>query len=612
MNTRRAILVLVAVAALVRLGHIFFMQDSPLFLAPTSDAFEHYVVAVTLAEGDWLGRSIGPYHRPQLFAYFSGVVYALFGARFAVLHFFLNALDVAAVVVWYLVARRCFPRVPTFIGALCIAVHWPFVYFASSGYMETFAMFLNGVFLLALAMLARAVLKKPKGLHWHLLIAAAVAGGLCILTRPTVILTMPGIGLAVWWLYRQREGTWARALVPASIFAAMMAAIVGINALRHAAMFGIWAPLGTGSDIAFHMGNRIDGWGWDVSSPGIEYEIYQKLPFVNGVQDPSIENVRAWWKEENTRFVSEETGTFVSHLAIKALRLLNAYEIYCTQDFAYAKQQSPLLRFLPGLLLFMPFVLAGFFFTVMRLIRQKPPTARWWTLLVIVLWLVPYFAGVALYLDISRHRLPMVPAGLLMGGWILWRLFREWKNPALIAAIIGGVIIANLPVIPRAYYAEHERWWTQVNLGVANAALGDLPRAVEHYTAATEIMPEKLEGHRQLALAEWNSGNLEEAVAAQKRLLMLFRQQYPAFYMIEAEIFEHQARMEIDAQRHDDAEKTARKLTGMLPESARAHALLSRALIAGGKREEGIGALERAAALDPRYNEMLSGLRDSQ
>lgn len=612
MTTRRAILVLLVVAALVRVAHVAFMQDSPLFLAPTSDAYEHYVVAAALADGDWLGRSIGPYHRPQLFAYFSAIVYTVFDVRFAVLHFFLNAMDIAAVVVWYLLARRCFPRVPAFIGALCIAMHWPFVYFASSGYMESFAMFLNGLFLLALAMLARGVLKRPAGAHWHLLVLAAVAGGLCILTRPTVILSMPGIGLAVWWLYRQREGTWARAMVPATVFAAIVTAVVGVNALRHGAMFGMWAPLGTGSELNFHMGNRIDGWGWDVSSPGIEFDIYQKLPFINGVQDTSVQSVRAWWRDRNARFVREETGTFLSHLSVKALRLLNAHEIYCTQDFAYAKEKSPPLRFLPGLFLFMPFVLAGFVYTAVAVLRRNRPTAQWWTRLVLLLWLVPYFAGVALYLDIARHRLPLVPVGLLMGGWILWRLWREWKKPALILAVLAGVIVANLPVIPRAYYAEHERWWTQINLGVANAALGDLPRAAGHYIAAAEILPDKLESHRQLALTRWIMGEPDAAIDAQKRLLMLFRQQYPDFYMIEAEIFTNLALMQVSAGRHDDAEQTARKLVAMLPDSARAHALLSLTLGEGGKKPEATAAMERAATLDPRYRESFERMRTDE
>lgn len=594
---------LVLLAAIIRLAHVYYIADSPLFLVPTSDALEHHRAALTLSSGDWLGRTIGPYHRPQFFVYILAILFAVFGQSYTVTHVFLLACDSLAVGVWYLVGRQCFPRPAALLGALAIALHWTLVHFAAGGYMEPFGMLLFGVVLLVLMKGAQWLLQRSRG-HavpnpWVTLVVAATLTGFGVLTRPTILIMFPVILGLLWWVAATSARMGARGFLVPVVYLAIALVTISPNAIRHLVMFDLWAPLGTNSALAFHMGNRIDGWGWDVSSPGIEFRIYQKIPQVKAELPPTIEANNQFWRERNQRFLNEEFGAFLNGIAVKSLRMLNAYEIHCTQDFLYMHAASPVLRFLPGLTIFMPLIIAGGllltggFVSLLARRHQFPGSSSvLYSRILLVGFIVFYLAGVVLYLDIARHRLPVIPAALLLAGWFAWLLLRKIiaaRTPAvagLVGMLLVGIVLSQLPVIPRTYYDKHERWWTQVNLGVALLRMDQPAEAEQAFRNGIEIYPEKLETWLQLSLAEEQQADFAGAIQSQKQLLMRFRQQYPEFYPIEAEIFDRLARLQIKGGDTVDAVQTARKLTALVPGAPMGRLLLAEALSANGETEE--------------------------
>jgi len=619
LTDRKIVLFLVLLAGLLRFGHMVLIADSPLFQVPTSDAWEHHRLALTLSSGDWLGRSVGPYHRPQLFAYILAALFSTFGQRFIVTHLFLGLVDTLAVAVWYALGRRAFSRPVAAIGTLFIVLHWTFVYFAGTGYMESFAMALNGVFLLALAWHGELLMRRANGHSalspWIPLVAGGILGGLTILTRPTVLVTMPAIGFGLLWLHWKALGRHWRILVQPAVFALIVTLTISPNAIRHSTMFGIWAPLGTGSELNFHMGNRIDGWGWDVSSPGMEFGIYQKIPLVEGGVPPSVEAFRAYWRERNIEYVTSQTGDFLGGLGRKALQICNAYEIPCTQDFVYTKNRSPLLKVLPGLGLLLPLGFAGLggmLVGAVALWRRRDSgsdlnTAQIWARAVLVLWVFCYASGVVLYLVIARHRLPILPPLFLLGGWALWQVIDgiRRKKPRTLgiwgAAILAGVVLSQLPVVRTDYFDKHERWWTRINLGTALMKMDQPMEAVAMLEEAREIKPEKLESYNQLALAYRQAGEYDAAAEAQRQLLMQLRMQYPGYYMVEAEVFERLAQLQMEAGQLEDAEQTARKLVRLVPNSPQTHYVLGLALQRQGELDEALVEWRRALDLAPGF-----------
>jgi 4-amino-4-deoxy-L-arabinose transferase-like glycosyltransferase len=607
---------LVLLAALLRLGNMAYQADSPIFLTAVSDEFEHYSLASTLASGDWLGRTVGPFHRPQLFAYACAMLFKLFGTSYMVTHALVVVSDLIAIPAWFALARRAFPRVPAVIGTLFIVMHWPFVHFSGTGYMESFAMALNAVFLLLLSIHAQGVMRHPRRplfpRHGLPLLGAGILGGLSILTRPTVLLLMPVIGFMLLWLHaRAGRRLDARAFVPPVAFVLAVALTISPNAIRHYAMFGLWAPLGTGSELNFHMSNNRDGWGWEYSSPGIEFQIYQNLPIVEGGVARSVPDVRAFWAARNAAYLREEPGRCARGIALKLLQVLGAREVHCTNDFVYTRSRSPILRFLPGLGVFGPFglvglgILVGSLFAGGRALAGGLSASRHWTRTLLAAWVIVYLAGAALFLAISRHRLPALPPLLLMGGWALCLVARRVAaDPGRLlrwgALLLLCVAVTRLPVIP-GWYGDHERWWTQVNLGVALMKLDRPAEAVEELEKGIAIMPDKLEGWRQLALAQRATGAFAEAAGSQAELLRLLRLQYPAYDMIEAEVLDQLVVLQGGAGEFDQAEVSARQLVALVPDSPRSNCLLARVLISNGKPAEARRALQAALRADAAY-----------
>jgi tetratricopeptide (TPR) repeat protein len=598
----RAMMILLGVALLTRGVHFHAMMESPLFWVATSDAGEHFRLASHLAAGDWLGRAWGPYHRPQLFPHLMALVYTVFGAQYWLTHVLQTLVDTAAVLLWYGVGRRVMPRVPAFLGALGIALYWPFIVYTTSGCMETTAMGLMALFLFVYLGLGRR-----RARWWHAL-GAGLLAGLCVMTRPTMLLTLPPLALLLMWRLWPRGAVCA--MLPPALMAAGTIAVISVNLLRHLLLFGLWAPLGTNSELAFHMANNRDGWGWERSSPGVEFRVYQNLPLTLGDAEPTVASVRAWWARRNREYIQEAPLQFAAGLGLKLLQVMNGHEVHCAENPAYARSRHWLTERLPGFPVLGPLGFLGVLAVLMGQRRTFRMAANWGRLVLLV-WMVVYIAGVALYLSVGRHRLPALPVMWLLGGWGLWRLVGGGTTTraarfGLWGALVLGVITTRLPVIPE-WYPRHEQWWTSVNRGVALMALDRPEEAILVLQEATRLMPEKPEGWLQLALACAAAGRPAEGVAAQQRVIGLLRSQYPQDIYILAEETERLGLLQLEAGELDSAMQTARRLVAENPDVAAPLVLLSRVYFAMGETDNARRAAEAARRLDPG-NAAVAGL----
>ena len=114
----------------LRLVHAFQMSASPLFTMPAVDAATYSEQAVSLAEGNWLGRGQGPFWQPPLYPYFLGVIKLAFPESFYYVSRFAQALiGSLTCVLLYLVGQRLFGLGIGFIGGLIAAVYGPLIYF---------------------------------------------------------------------------------------------------------------------------------------------------------------------------------------------------------------------------------------------------------------------------------------------------------------------------------------------------------------------------------------------------------------------------------------------------------------------------------------------------
>lgn len=613
-------LVLFALALVIRAVSMAYTAQSPVFWAPTSDEFEHWSLATHLAQGDWLGLERGPYHRPQFFAYALALLIALFGPHFWITHIFIALCDAAAIVVWHAVARRAMGRGAAALAGLMLALYWPFVHFAGTGYMESFAMLLNAALMLGILEFARRMAWRSrrgadaKGSRspWPPLIFAGVMAGLSLMTRPQILIILPVLAAWLAWIgWRSRAKNsppaLSRLIAAPALFLVLTGAILLPNIARHWFVFGLWAPLGTGSEFAFTMSNNADGMSWATTSPGVEFKAFQHLPFVEAGTPPEIAPTREFWARRNKAYLTGHFDHFLINYARKFLMTLNAYEVHCTQNFQLMRSLSPVLRWLPGFGVLAPFGIVGLAAVLLGFLRRSGATSgnrsQRSARLVLALWVVVYLAGVALYLAIARHRLPALPPLLLLGAWAMMRM--AWlarRAPGRLTPWLAGLLIAvaitRLPVIP-AEYPEHERWWTQVNVGVALMQLEAPADAESALREATQILPGKPEGWRQLSLALAAQGRHGEAAEAQFKVVELVEQLYPRHAALLAEQLELAARFAADAGDLVTTERAARRIIVLAPAAAEGHNLLAYALLRQDRAAEAIPVITRALEIDP-------------
>lgn len=588
-----AVALLVAIAAVLRFGNMWFTSASPVFWVPTSDEAEHWEFALQAASGAWFGPETGIHHRPQLFAYFVALIIALFGPSFLALHLVIATIDSLAVGLWYLVARAAFPKPAAFLGALLIACYGPIVHFAGTGYMESFVMALAAGMLLALARFCRrdwTPQAPSRRVGW--LVLAGVLGGAIVLARPNLLIAMPAIAvvlLAIGW----RSGG-LRRLLPPLVFGLCFLAAASPLAIRHWVYFGIWAPLGVNAEISLHMGNNRDGWGWHVSSPGIEYQVYILLPTIEGGilpgPDPAAtrQAIRAFWLGRVGDLVREEPLRFLAGIGHKALLMLNAREVYMTQNFQLLAAHSPIERVLPGFGLGGVLGLVGLCHLAVLLayrLRGAAPAGtpnRWlYARVFLALWIVANLAGVVLYIASARHRIPVLPPLLLLGGGVLWLFIsalaqrNKRRVGALVLAGLFWFVVSRLPILPD-WIDAHERWWSQMNVATAERLRGRPTEAIAAIERAEEHLPGKLETSRQLVFARADAGDREGAVAAQRELVARIQRQYPRFTPIIARELEGGALLASEYGLHEDAIAFANELVGFTDRAPRALDVLAR------------------------------------
>ena len=79
---RYAPYIVVGVALVVRLAHVFSVDVSPLFGWPVVDSKTYVEQAAAFAGGNWLGVGEGPYWQAPLYTWFLGLTAGLFGDSF--------------------------------------------------------------------------------------------------------------------------------------------------------------------------------------------------------------------------------------------------------------------------------------------------------------------------------------------------------------------------------------------------------------------------------------------------------------------------------------------------------------------------------------------------
>jgi 4-amino-4-deoxy-L-arabinose transferase-like glycosyltransferase len=369
--------VAIVLGAAARLGYVLIYRGPGFNYtgSPASDSYWYDGVARVLLSDP---MSFTSALHPPLYPIFVAAVYAVFGEGYIQIGLAQTALDIGAIVLLWLLARRIAGEREAIVAAFLYALYPGFIFYTGNLISEGLFVFL----LISAALLfATAVMKKN---IWTVIAASAVFG-LCVLTRANALIAVPL--LVVWAItnFGVKKG-----IINWLVIIGIIVVFITPWTIRNAIAQRDFVPISTGGGGAFYGGNN---------ETAIGYYSQRGDIFTDQVNPGPAENARS--KElfaRGTEWITENPGDFVKLLALKAWRFIEPYPQARGKPDDKAKTLISLIYYI----LILPFLLIGLF----KVRKDK----RWMFPLVV---LVGQFLTALIFFGGMRVRDPAMPFALI-------------------------------------------------------------------------------------------------------------------------------------------------------------------------------------------------------
>jgi len=425
----RTLLLILALAFVLRLAHVLFLQASPLGPRVFIDSEIYDSWALDIIKHGPIGSN--PFYQDPLYPYFLAFCYAVFGHSFMVVRLIQALLGTVVCYLVYLCADLLFSnKKVSLISALLAAVYQPFIFY--DGEVEKTAL---GVLLGAF--LAWSFLRAYRHkLNWSL---AGFIIGLATLVRSNFLLFAFGIALLL------MLGKKWRGLL---YFTAGAVLILGPVIVRNSILAKELSFTTTQAGQNFYIGNSPYNKTGDYAPPPWirHHPRFEEEDFKSHAENKLGRRLRPseisrYYFRESFNFISGSFGRFLQVTFKKVLLYFNNYEVPDNQDIGFVAIYSPILK-LPLLQFGLVFSLAvaGFFLACRRTVDSLV-----WSGFIV-------FAGsVIAFFVFSRYRIPSVPflipyAAFAIGQLIALIRKKDLKQVRL--PLAGAAVVFALTLIP--------------------------------------------------------------------------------------------------------------------------------------------------------------------
>ncbi len=505
-----------ALALALRLLHLRGIAlNDPFFALPATDALLYHQWAIEIARGNWLGE--GVFVLAPLYAYFLGLIYAVFGSKIAVAmiaNAVLGALSCTLVVA---VGRRLFDRRVALIASALVAADSTSIFFG--GMLASANLVVPLVLLLILA--AQWAHESPSGVRWF---GAGFALGLCALAWQVLLLFAPY--LLIWPVLSEHTSALRRAGWSALVLAGMAVAILPAT-LRNYAVADEFALVNTGGGISFYAGNHPHAKG-TYGMPRVYSRVVADAPVerrqlfaavaeqVSGRTLKPTE-VSTFWARETLEYIATRPGQWLRHEALKFGLFWNAAELWNDRS-PTAERAFSWVRRLP----LISFALAG----PLALLGMGILAFEWRRLFLVYSVIEFHLIASLIFSVLARDRMSAIPALYLFASaaacW-LWERLRSRRMPSFalgLAALGIAAWLVHLPLnrenLAMAYYRLGDRF----------VQLEQWDEAIEYFGRSLNRDPGAVSTWSHLALAfEARGDSHRDAVHTWLRVLDLARRQ---------------------------------------------------------------------------------------
>jgi cytochrome c-type biogenesis protein CcmH/NrfG len=582
----------------VRLWHVLEIRSAPFFSMRLGDSLSYHNWAVEIVNGNWLGNEV--FYQAPLYPYALAVVYSLFGtSRLAVMLVQVVFGAVSCVLICDATTRLHSRRAGIAAG-LVMGCYAPSIFF--DGLIQKTA---ADQFLLCL--LINLVIRWQHHQWLRTAVLIGFATGLLILSRENALVFVVAItlGMVLW-----QKPNYRVALLSVGVFMLGLTTILFPVAVRNYVVGKEFHLTTSQLGPNFFIGNNKDANG-----------MYQPLRDGGGNaqrerRDATMLAERAagrsltpgqvsqYWTDRTLTDIFGDPGRWLRLMCWKLAILFNRVEVTDTEDlYSYSEWSTPLKLLNPvfhfGVL--GPLAIVGYCLNWQR--RRE--------LMLLVLMVTAYAAGVWFFYVVGRYRFPLVPflclfagIGIVDAGRLFSSRFRRKSSDSagishasLVATIvsvcllISAFVFCNWPFLN----ADMMKSISQFNIAVELDVAGNNEEAIRFYRRSLELNPDDLDAHMNLADVLARTGRLADATN-QFELALEFEYAPAGLHFNLAGIY---ARL----GRRTEAARHYRQTIHFMPDFVPAWLNLGVALQQQGLTAEAIEALQQAVALDPEYLE---------
>ena len=471
--------------AIILLGFIYRLVfllsywNSPQWGQLMVDSLFHDRWAESIASGHFWGQEA--FFRAPFYIYILGLIYSIFGHSILAARIFGHLVGLVSVYLTGRLAGRLFSKRVGYIAALIHALHPMAVYFESELLVDSFFMMLFQLSLLQL--LISAENRKYGGF-----ILTGIIIGLAAITRPLILALTPIYIVWILIAIRPLMESIKRAVL---VILAMILIILPVT-VRNYAVADDFVLVASSGGINFYIGNNADADGISAVMPsplGRSWEIkdIKYLAEKESGHEMKASEISDFWFNKGRQWIKENPDGFIKLYIKKLYYCINNAELSNNRNLNLFRNSLNVLKFNP---LNFGFIFALGMFGLVLMIRNRILNKE---RLLIIAFIVCYFALISLFFINARFRLPAVPLIIIFSAFGLEYLFssvRSWKTlvkiiPALIIGCCAFLFsITNIYRLDKSDIAGG--YFNQANYYLY---LNDFKQAEKYYHLALQENP---------------------------------------------------------------------------------------------------------------------------
>lgn len=484
--------IIALVAGLYRGFHLYFWSRTPWFRLPSLDEIYHHNWANYIAEGHLLFPTA--FFRAPFYAYFLGVIYAIFGTNPWAVRIVQMLIGVVGCVLVAILAYKVFgDRRVGFLAGIFMALSPMPALFESRLLLDWMLIPLGAGVLIFLVDAARS--GKGRDIFFFGLFA-----GLFAITRPNILAVFPFLLL---WLVLKANKKWLKVLG-----LALLGIVLPIlPATVHNVWRGDASLIATQGGLNLYLGNNAETDGVTPVLPGhggtwTVREAWRIAESVVG-HELSASEMSDWYFDRAIDFAMENPGDELRLLGKKVGLLFSPVQHGNNGSPEFFKRYSPVLESPFAWGLFLIFAAAS----IPAVFRRKNTA-------VLILWFVLYGSTIVLFFVNARFRLPLLVAAVPLasaGVMLLYDLLKSRRFKQFVLHLILPILIlAAFLFVGNEGLTDRGTAESYLALGNIYLRQGEMEKADSLFAKASNVLPaiDRAYLNRGIIAFEWNKYSL--------------------------------------------------------------------------------------------------------